>query len=97
MALDRTEFLLTRTLLLREELVDRTIERERTEAEYYKAIRNLDGYGLTLRWIAKAVRLAISVCIRSHAIHSVHWRGSDGKRCGSSSESRGRLASRRRR
>ncbi len=30
----------------------------RTEAEYYKAIRNLHGYGLTLRWIAKAVRLS---------------------------------------
>jgi hypothetical protein len=58
MVLDRTEFLLTRTLLLREQLVDRTIERERTEAEYYQAIRNLHGYGLTLRSIGKAVRLS---------------------------------------
>jgi hypothetical protein len=58
MPIDRTELLLTKALLLREDLVDRMIERERAEAGYYKAIRRLHNYGLPLRWIAQEVRLS---------------------------------------
>jgi hypothetical protein len=52
------ELLLTQTLLLREELVDHTLERERTEVDYHRAIRRLHAAGETLRWIADQVRLS---------------------------------------
>ncbi len=58
MPLDRTEALVTETLFLREDLVDRTIERERVEASYYRAIRRLHDDGLPLRSIAREVRLS---------------------------------------
>jgi hypothetical protein len=51
--LDRMESLLTEALLRREDLVDRTIDREHAEACYYKSIRRLYACGLPLRRIAK--------------------------------------------